>query len=271
LKNFFLDKWFLDFISDSGELMIFYAAKLTWYGVSVSYSSWLSYNPDSGVQFKSRLGKLQLPVTNNGKIIWEDKKFGISGTWESKGKSIQARILESGEGYLNWQCHQPNSKVTLKIGALNFEGKGYAEQLTLTVLPWKVPMDELRWGHYCSDKNDLVWIEMRDEGRRQWVWMNGEEIKDCLIEDNYLSMPEKGIFLNLDRIAVLESEKKIYSVVGNLVRYLPGLNKAVPYQFLMADEFKWLNRGTLQEKSGNLSHGMAVNERVNFKTHEAGN
>jgi len=78
-------------------------------------------------------------------------------------------------------------------------------------------------------------------------------------------MPEKDMVLNLDRRVLLESEKKIFSVVEKLIRYIPGFNKAVPLSFLMADEFKWLSKGQLQTQGKTLASGMAIHELVNFK------
>ena len=263
--NFHLSKWFLDFITENGDAMIFYAAKLTWHGWSTSYTSWLSYDPSSGVSLKSRFRNIQMPLVKDKTITWSDSKYGVSGTWESQVEMIQTRIFNSDEGYLDWKCYQPASKVHLKINDNILEGMGYAEQLIITLPPWKIPMDELRWGRFGSDENYLVWIELREKEKCQWLWLNGEKIENCIIEDDHLTLPEKNLVLNLDRGVALESEKKIFSVVEKLIRYIPGINKVIPLKFLMADEFKWLSKGQLQMQGKTLSDGMAIHELVNFK------
>jgi hypothetical protein len=265
--NFHLDKWFLDFIGEHGEAMIFYAARLKWRGWSTSYTSWLSYDEGSGVRLKSRFSKVQIPKLNDKMITWSDTKFGVSGTWESLSKIVQTRIFDSEEGSLDWNCYQPASKVQLRINGNVLEGRGYAEQLILTVPPWRIPMDELRWGRFGSDEFNMVWIELREKNREQWLWLNGEKIENCIIEDDLISIPEKDLVLNLDRAILLESEKKIFSVVENIIRYIPGFNKVMPLNFLMADEFKWLSNGRLQKQCKTQASGMAIHELVNFKAY----
>jgi len=263
--NFRLDKWFLDFVGENGEAMIFYAAKLTWFGWSTTYTSWLSFDTKSGVRLKSRFRNIQFPQVNDNLIIWNEAKFEVSGTWESMGKMIQARLFDSEEGYLDWICYQPASKVQLKISDRLLEGRGYAELLILTVPPWKIPMHELRWGRFGSDETNMVWIELIEKERRQWLWLNSARIENCIIADDHISLPDKELVLNLDRGVVLESEKKVMSVVEKLIRYIPGINKVIPLSFLMADETKWLSNSELQTKGETIASGKSIHELVNFK------
>lgn len=69
---------------------------------------------------------------------------------------IQARIFDSEEGHLDWKCYQPASKVKLKIKDQVLEGSGYAKQLIITIPPWEIPMNELRWGRFGSGENKMV-------------------------------------------------------------------------------------------------------------------
>lgn len=263
--NFHLSKWFLDFTGENGEAMIFYSANLTWHGFSASYTSWLRYDAVYGVSLKSRFRNVQIPKISEDLITWSDSRFEVSGTWKSSAKMIQARLFDSEEGFLDWKCFQPASKVQLKINDLILEGSGYAEQLILTVPPWKIPMEELRWGRFGAEENYMVWIELREKVKWQWLWLNGEKIENCTIEDDHLSLPDNDLVLNLDRGVLLESEKKIFSVVEKLIRYIPGFNKVIPIHFLMADEFKWLSKGHLQSQDKIIDSGMAVHELVNFR------
>ena len=262
--NFHLSKWFLDFVGESGEVMIFYSAKLTWKGLSVSYTSWLDYNAATGVQLRSRFSNVQVPQINEKLITWIDPKFGVSGTWESLAEMIQTKIVDTEEGYLDWKCYQPASKVQLRINDRVLKGRGYVEKLILTILPWKIPMDELRWGRFGSAENNMVWIELREKEKQQWLWLNGEKIENCIIEDDCILVPDKALVLNLDRSVLLESEKKISSIAEKLIHYIPGFNKVMPLNFIMADEFKWFSKGQLQKHNKTLSEGTAIHELVNF-------
>lgn len=190
--------------------MIFYVVKLTWHGLTTTYTSWLRYDKTSGVRLKSRFRNVQFPERHNNLISWSDSKFGVSGTWESLAETIQTRLFDLEEGYFDWKCDQPASKVQLRINDRVLEGRGYAEQLILTVPPWKIPMDELRWGRFGSDGINIVWIELTEKEKRQWLWLNGAKIENCIIEDDHITMPAKDLVLKLDRGVVLESEKKTF-------------------------------------------------------------
>ena len=264
--GFYVDKWFLDAVGDQGEAMIFYVATLTWHGWTVPYTSWLRYDPKAGLRQKSRFRNIRMPEKSEAGLVWEDPQFGIKGCWEALAQPLQARIFESDEGYLDWHCHQPASKVRIesKEGGV-WEGRGYVEQLRMTLPPWQVPMQELRWGRFGSEADGVVWIEIREAVKRQWLWLNGVPVPSGSIEDDRIAAPEAGWLLTLDRNTVLESEKKIFSVVGGLLRYLPGLNKVMPLSFLMADNCKWLSKGQLQQAGKAAAAGVAIHERVDFK------
>lgn len=265
-KGFYLNKWFLDFISDEGEAMIFYAAKLKWHGLEVPYTSWLRYNPETGISKRSRFRRINLPEKNETIISWSDTLFGVEGIWETQASALQARIFDSDDGYLDWNCFQPRSKVSIKIKDKIFNGTGYAEQIIMTVDPWKIPMNELRWGRFGSLENYIVWIEVRAEGKQKWIWMNGKKINEAQIEDNQISIPTKNIKLVIDRSVVLESEQKIFHVVKKLRKYLPGIKRSMPIQFLMADEHKWLSKGIIQKDGKEIDSGPVIHEFVNFNS-----
>nr|MBC8343678.1 hypothetical protein [Bacteroidota bacterium] len=267
--NFYLNKWFLDFVGENSEAMIFYIATLYWNKLEVSYTSWLSYDPAGGVSHTSRFRKTNIPENKNGMITWNDSKFSVSGCWKPMTTPINTRLFDCQEGFIDWKCHQPVSKVTLKFKERTIRGMGYAEQLILTVPPWKISTDELRWGRFGSSENHMVWIELRGKEKRQWLWLNGEKIENCIIEDDYIFIAEKDISLRLDRDVILESEKKIFSVVESLVRYIPGINKFIPVRFLMADESKWLSKGILLNHDTIIAHGQVIHELVNFKPEAA--
>jgi len=263
--NFYLNKWFLDFIGNNGEAMIFYAAILQWNRWKVSYSSWLNFDPASGVSQKSRFRNVQMPDKNNNLITWADPKFEVSGIWQQKSPSVSTRLFESEEGYLDWTSHQPASNVTIKYKERSVEGRGYVEQLILTTPPWKIPMNELRWGRFGSSENQLVWIEIKERINRHWLWHNGEKIENCIIEDAQISMPQNNMILKLDKTIILESENKISSIAEKLIPYIPGLNKSIPLKYLMAKERKCLSNGTLFRHGEIVCNGMAIHEFVDFK------
>ena len=264
-KGLHLNKWFLDFNGESGEAMIFYAAKLNWGPFSVPYTSWIYYDSEKGNHEISRFSKVNLPSKDKNRITWHDNVHNIRGMWESRATSLEARIFDSKDGYLDWRCYQPASDVQLEINNLIYKGTGYVEQLILTATPWKIPMDELRWGRWISDDDAIVWIELKELDKKQWLWVNGEKTENNYIEDDLLEIPGKNLKLKLNQKVLLESEKKISSVMEKINKLLPGFRNIIPIHFLMADEKKWLSEGILEDNYGRVINGMAIHELVNFK------
>ena len=265
-SSFYLDKWFLDFVSDNGEAMIFYSAKLSWIGFTVGYTSWINYHPESGTKVNSHFGNSQLPIRKEKLIYWGDSKYEIDGQWIEKAAPIESKIYNSDNGYLEWKCYQPVSEVNLSINGKELKGTGYAERLILTAYPWLIPMKELRWGRSHTANNTLVWIELREEKHLQWVWLNGEKLHNCIIEDHIISSKEKDFILNLDRSVILESENKILNVVTRLINFLPGFKKLIPISFLMAKSYKWLSKCDFKERNKLIQKGYAIHEWVDFRT-----
>lgn len=264
-SNINLQKWYLDCITDTGEAFIGYLAVLQWKSLKVPYSSTIFLNGDSKTHVSTRLTKPVHPVVDGNRIGWDDRGLKIHGQWERDRPSIEAILHESPKGYLKWNCFQPRAKANISFRDHSYKGYGYAEMLQLTDLPWNIDMDTLRWGRFCSETDNLVWIQINGDTKREWLWYNNEQVDEPIIEDHRVSIPDVGITLELDQSAVIESEQKIYNTVKNLVKYLPGFDKIIPMRFLYSDETKWRSRGKLVKDNTALGEGWAIHELVDFK------
>ena len=114
----------------------------------------------------------------------------------------------------------------------------------------------------------MVWIELRNEEKEQWLWLNGKRVLNSIIEDDAIESTDPEFKLILDRKVVLESEKKIFNVVTKLLRFLPGFNKMMTAKFLMATNMKWLSQGQFYKNGSLISNGQAIHEWVNFSGSE---
>lgn len=263
-KGFRISKWFLDFLGPDGKVMIAYVAHMSWHGITVPYTSILWHDPATGISQKSRFTSACRPKVEDNLIKWVDPRFSHNAAWNAKANPIGARLYETEKGFLDWQCLQPLSKVTVVAEGKVHEGEGYAEVLHMTLPTWEMPMNELRWGHVFTQEDWVVWIEIREDQTRQWVWWNGKQQKDCQISDTSIYLPEPAINITLDQQVVLEEEKKIRDVVRKLSRYLPGFSKVIPESFLLADQIKWVSRAEVQKSDGTVMHGRGIHEFVNF-------
>ena len=55
-------------------------------------------------------------------------------------------------------------------------GLGYAERLVLTIPPWKLPIETLRWGRFLSPSDWIVWIDWQGEHPQTIVYRNGARV-----------------------------------------------------------------------------------------------
>ncbi|WP_445385820.1 hypothetical protein ACT6NV_03165 [Robiginitalea sp. IMCC44478] len=266
--EFHLAKWYLDFISDDGQVMIFYAAKLSFMHRTVYYSSMIHHHPDTGTDEASHFHKVELPVQNGESISWKNDKFNICAEWKSRSKPLHARLFEDSVGFVDWNCHQPLSDVEVEIKDTVLHGKGYAELLTLTTFPWNIPMSDLRWGRFHSDDHTMVWIELRNNKKDQWLWLNNERLSNSSIEDDHIVCVEKGLKLILDPKTNLEPEKKLVKVINKIIRYLPGFRRLMTSKFLRATNRKWRSHGALYKNDKLIANGQVIHEWVNFKDTE---
>lgn len=264
--HFFLEKWFLDFVTEEGEAFIFYAAKMRWHHIIVPYKSKLWYSPGKGSEHRTRFYNVHFPEIKNKSISWKDRAFKIEGTWLANNNPLKEQLFDSAEGGLQWNCFQPSSVTEVKIDNRVVKGFGYAECLELTVEPWKIPMDVLRWGRFVSEKNNLVWIQIKGENTKQWVWYNGEKITDAEVTDEKIILSSKNIWLEMSDSQTMGTKKNIKHVIEKLLRFIPGFKKSVPLNFLMADENKWISKSCVYKNGSPDDKGWVLHERVDFKS-----
>ena len=246
-SKFKLSKWYLDCISEKGDVIIVYSAELRWNKIVIPYNSVLVYNSDGNtILKKSRFNRKATPQQNEEQINLVDPVFGFEGNWGLDHSPLNIKIYESTDGFLSWHCFQPRSKVRLKIKNIgSFTGFGYAEKLDMTIEPWKIPMNQIRWGRYNSATDNMVWIELDADPDKQWVWYNGELSRMAEICDDSVLIPDIDLKITFTETRIIEAEKKISNVVGSLLSYIPGINKSIPLSFLNARETKWLSCGEL--------------------------
>jgi hypothetical protein len=173
---------------------------------------------------------------------------------------VQRTVFEGEHGSVDWDCLQPMSQVDLLFrGTTRLIGRGYAECLTLSVPPWKLPMKELHWGRFLSDQDALVWIDWRGWHRQRVVFHNGKECQVESIAESGIVFADSDARLELDRGLVLRQGR-----LGDTV--FPGVSRLVellPRSMLSVNECKWRSQG-IMHSSGAESSGYAIHEVVKW-------
>lgn len=263
MQPFRLSKWYFDGISEDGRVLIAYSARLQWGGFSVPYSSYLYLPPQGPCRVKSRFSAVSEPQEDGRRITWEDGGFRLQGTWEGQAPPLEATLFESEEGSVQWHCRQPAARCRILLGdEAPLEGWGYAERLDMSIPPWKLGFQTLRWGRFAHPEAPLVWIDWSGPVNRQWVFDGRERVGHAVVHDAYVELPPVNKRLVLKDPVVLEETLKIREVVGSLLRWLPGFDGVAPLAFLNAREVKWRSAGRLVVDGTVRQSGWVIHERI---------
>jgi hypothetical protein len=258
--SFLLTKWYLDCVAENGDTAIVYVADLHWDRLSLHYASLLTAL-EGRIRSAFSLRKCVLPEPDGDTARLSLPHLGIEGTWRALSSPLARTVFSDNDGSVDWHCHQPLSQVDLLLhGKTRITGLGYAECLTLTVLPWKLPLEELHWGRFLSPEHALVWIDWR--GPYQWrsVFHNGEEQEVQSLTESAMVFADPTTRLDLDRGMSLRSGQlgeTVFAGISSLARLLPR-------SLMSVEECKWRSRGLLKTASDTAS-GWAIHEVVKWK------
>ncbi len=256
MADFRLDKWYFDCVTTDGAVLIGYAAKLKWGLLKLSYGARIT-KPHDGPLLQKQSLSFGRVVEKPDCIGWSNDALSVGGSW-SGGRGIGTTVLFDGpDGVVEWQCLGANSAVSAQVGGVAIEGLGYAEKLSMTIAPWKLPFNELRWGRYISeDRNDYaVWIDVRGEVSRNWTWMNGSRSAVGTVDDG--AVRAEGGSLTFESSQPIRRENVARTILGRF----QFLAKLLPRQVRAIQEDKRLSSCVLTSGASE-SRGFSVNEVV---------
>lgn len=161
---------------------------------------------------------------------------------------------------MRWRCLQSGSRVNLtdsNIGPLT--GLGYVECLEMTIKPWELPIDELRWGRFVSKTDQIVWIEWRGECPHLMIYHNGLQVSGGSISEEAVQLGD-GLVLELTDQLVLREGR----IGSTALASMTILKRIVPRRILKIYERKWRSRGVLRREGAELCRGWIIHEVVKF-------
>lgn len=252
---FTLTKWYLDCVSSVGDTAILYSATVGWRGITIHYCSLLTANAG---QVRTRTSMSRGSV--GGDADWINvrlRRLEVEGEWRGRGRPYSAKVYEGNEGIVEWNCLQPQSRVRLRIGDATLEGLGYAECLTMTVLPWRLPMQELRWGRFVSEDHALAWIDWRGPYEEKFAVLDGERCQ--LTDAGEETIEASGASVRMSDSLPLRTGK----VGVTVLPAAPRLRRLLPRALAGIEEHKWRSCGVLH-MDGSISRGWAIHEVVHW-------
>lgn len=259
--HFTFTKWYLDCVDSDGRAIIGYWASLDWRGVALTWQNVTLFEADRAPVSRSSLASSPPPVIADGSITWDAPALECHATIRARQRPIDERLLETDAGTVEWRVEAPAAEVSFKLdGSAAVQGVGYAERISLDIPPWRLPIRELRWGHWIDPaaSRSVVWIDWRGESPRTWVFVDGIKATNPVVMDDRIDAD--GLKLALGQRRTLHSRS-----FDEVAATIPALRAIAPKSLLALRETKWCGAGTLTEGHAPAQAGYAIHEIAVFR------
>jgi hypothetical protein len=254
MAPFRLSKWYLDCVTDLGDASIAYTGTAHWGMVRLHYSSLLE-STGGRITARHSLREQDEPEIKETSICWRTKALDMEGEWRASSFSLRETIYSSEEGRIEWHCLMPQAETRFR----DRSGLGYAEHLTMTIPPWKLPIKTLLWGRFTSDSDSVVWIDWQGEFVRRIIYTNGKAVSVSKLEDHRIEFDD-GSLLTMDCSLVMREGP----LGTTALSAIPGIRRTFPARLLQVNECKWRSRARWQAAGRRAVEGWAIHERVNW-------
>jgi hypothetical protein len=265
MATFYVSKWYMDCVTPAGEVVVAYAAKLSWGPLSLRYAATLARSGDANDAPRSdaTLFGVEEPVCTPTELAWGSERLGIDGCWTALAPPLRETIFESSRGAVRWTCRQPRARVRGSFRGAPLDGLGYAEHVELTLPPWSLPIDELRWGRFVGNRSSLVWVDWRGPHTKRIAALDGVVQGDVRIEDGAVACAAGRVVLSVEDDRVLRRGRLGVTALRGLASSLEERGIDLPVRVLQMEECKWQGRGTLRT-AGETDHGAIIHEVVRW-------
>jgi len=259
-ERFVLTKWYLDCVDAGGRAAIGYWASLQLHGLAISWHSVATYEPGQPPRERTSLHRVRAPRRSGDTITWASHALGCAFTLDATLPAATIPLLDEPRGRIDWRCEAPAARVTVTTqDGAPLEGAGYAECLVMTVLPWQLPFDQLRWGRWLSldARRSVVWIDWRGERPSRWALVDGVERTDVMVRDDGIAF--SGATLPLRDARTLHER-----TLGDIVGRIKPLAALLPDALLALHEHKWCGAASLHHGESHVN-GWAIHESVQLR------
>jgi hypothetical protein len=246
--EFRLEKWYIDVVSSEGRARIAYIAQLSMGALHLKYASVLRVD-GRHIGAESTLRGVTLPE-GQSPLRWRCDPLQVAVALTPAASPLAARVLDTAEGGIDWCCFAPRAKVVFHEGAAAIEGTGYAELLTMTIPPWSLPWESLRWGRAHVGERTLVWLELEGQGRRESRLFADDETPKLIQVDRERVLGAGGEELLLEDHRLIRQG----TLGKNVLALLPDAATLFPGRLIGMTETKWLSRARIAGADGFAIH-----------------
>ena len=258
--NIRLEKLYLDCIDVTGNCFIIYQAKLEFCFIKVYYSE-VIFSDTKGVKVVTTSLKKIREVLINDLLLFYNQFLQIKGSWKRTDHSLPLfSFRDSMNHELIWNCHHPKALTEIVYEENTYDGYGYAETLSLTIIPWILAIEELRWGRFLSDDYTIIWIDWTGDFPQHKVFCNGIEYNDAVIEADRINFGN-GVFSLLFVDITVIRKRKLTTIFSKM----PLLKIIFNRQILNSTENKYKAKSILNLNKEITAHGWSLFEIVTWE------
>ncbi|MBX3386945.1 MAG: hypothetical protein KF768_10270 [Phycisphaeraceae bacterium] len=251
-----LRKWYLDAVDPGGRAVIVNWATLRIAGAGLSAASVLDSRGGQTLA-RTTLHAGTEPVIGTNGLEWSNPRLGVSGVWRTLQHAEPVRLLGDDRRGVLWRPSIVAAEVNAVVCGVPLVGVGYAESLELSVAPWALPIFELRWGRFVTERASVVWLDWRGDHPLRLVLIDGQVRAHGLVSDDFVEADGMRVRLTESRV-LREGPIGTTALSG-----VPGLQSTAPAAWLGSIERKALARASMESVAGR-STGWAIHEVVRF-------
>lgn len=251
-----LRKWYLDAVDPGGRAVIVNWATLRIAGVGFAAASVLDSRGGQTLARTTLRAGIE-PIVGQSGLEWSNARLGVSGVWRSLRNAEPVQLLSDDVGSVMWHPSIVAAEANAVVCGVPIVGVGYAESLELTMAPWALPISELRWGRFVTDRTSIVWLDWRGDHPLMLVLIDGQVRAHGLVSDEFVEADGMRVRLTESRV-LREGPIGTTALSG-----VPGLQSTAPAAWLGSIERKALARASMESVAGR-STGWAIHEVVRF-------
>jgi hypothetical protein len=229
---------------------------MRWRGLHLNYCS-VIYMVGEVAESRTSLRRFHVNE-GDGEIGVEIPGLKVLGKWKADSAAVRQTVYEDSAGYVHLNCIQPRSIARIRIGDRELAGLGYAECLTLTLMPWELPLRELRWGRFVSPQDALVWTDWRGPYSTSFAFHNGRKLETQCVSESELVAGDATLRMK-DSTPIREGRLRETVLPG-----APALRRIFPHSIFNVEECKWRSRGVL-DVGDRHAEGWVIHEVVRWE------
>jgi hypothetical protein len=257
-----LIKWYLDGISENGEAMVAYSAQLQFKRKNIGYSATLSISENGNVE--SRYWLQASTLEQDGTYCrWQSPENAVAAHWQatSNAQTSAVQLWSASRGHVKWHNILPRAAVDVCGQGISFQGHGYVECLQMTLPPWQLPLQRLRWGRFANEHLSVCWIEwgLRDQQWLRWMYVDGRPVEIVCFDDDRLRWRDGELLITGETRGIRNGYLR-----DTVLSKPDWLRQLLPDKAGGIHEDKYLARGAVHLENGQTQQGWVIDETVLF-------